>query len=133
LVATFGRDGRWPGVVVLTGSHVESLRALAAGRADIASIDAVTYALIQHLHPELVDDLVVIGAGPRVPCLPLVGGAGLGPAEVAAWRTALADAILEPGAAPVCEALLIDAFVPMDLEDYDAALAPLQHLAGAAG
>jgi ABC-type phosphate/phosphonate transport system substrate-binding protein len=133
LVAELGRSGGWPGPVLVTGSHAESLRALADGRADIASIDAVTYALVERLRPELVDHLVDVGSGPRVPCLPIIGPAGLSDGQVATWRSALSVAIAGTGAAPVRDTLLVEAFAPMDLADYEAALEPLRAMVDTAG
>ena len=46
--------GGVPSAVVETGSHLESVRAVAEGRADVASFDAVTWALVCSLDPELV-------------------------------------------------------------------------------
>jgi ABC-type phosphate/phosphonate transport system substrate-binding protein len=133
LVAGLGLSGGWPGPVLVTGGHAESLRALADGRADVASIDAVTYALVERLRPELVDHLVDLGSGPRVPCLPIIGPAGLSGVQLATWRRALSAAITGTGAAPVRDALLIEAFTPMDLADYEAALEPLRAMVDTAG
>ena len=68
-------DGTWPGGVVVTGAHVDSLAALQAGTVDIAAIDAVTFALVRRFRPALPDGLVVIAEGPRIPCLPLIADA----------------------------------------------------------
>ena len=41
--------------VILTGSHQASLAAVAAGGADLAAVDCVTFALLQRLRPALVE------------------------------------------------------------------------------
>ena len=109
--------GGVPSTVVETGSHLGSVRAVADGRADVASIDAVTWALIDSLEPELVRSLSVVGRGPLVPCLPLVV-----PLRHAAYveelRGALAAAVADPAAAVACSTLRIRGFVPLDLDDY---------------
>jgi len=106
-----------PPAVVETGSHLESVRAVAEGRADVASIDAVTWALISSLEPQLVSELTVVGSGPPVPCLPIVV-----PlrhiAHVDALRAAFTAAISDPSAADACAQLRIRRFVPLDLADY---------------
>ena len=61
LAAVHGPGEQWQGDVVMTGSHVASLRAVGDGRAEIASIDSVTLWQARRLLPELVEDLVVVG------------------------------------------------------------------------
>ena len=100
-----------------TGTHLGSVRALAAGRADVASIDAVSWALFAEHEPDLVASLHVVGAGPRVPCLPLVTG-WRHTRDVPALRDALAAAVADPAVSAACSALLIRGFVPLQLADY---------------
>lgn len=72
-----------------TGAHRESARALAEGRADIAVIDAVSWALICE-HDAFADGLRVIGATEPTPGEPVLTARGNDPARLAA---ALSDAI----------------------------------------
>ena len=60
-------EGSWPGGVTVTGAHVHSLAALQAGEADVAAIDGVTYALLEHHRPQLLDGLVMVGDGTAHP------------------------------------------------------------------
>lgn len=74
-----------------TGSHVESARAVAAGRADIAAIDAVTWRLITRHVPELAARLRVIGQTDPTPGLPLITAKGRDTAPIArAFAAAIA-------------------------------------------
>lgn len=110
----------WGGVptsVVETGSHLESVRAVAEARADIASIDAVTWALVCSLEPELVRPLSVVGSGPRVPCLPIVVPLRY-QSHVNELRAAFTGAVEDPAVVGACDALRIRGFVPFDFEDY---------------
>ncbi len=110
----------WDGVapaMVKTGSHLESVRAIADGRADVASIDAVTWSLISTLEPLMVSGLSVVGNGPTVPCLPLVVPLLLSD-RVDDLRAAFTAAVADPAMADACAALRISAFVPLDLDDY---------------
>ena len=114
----------WGGVppsIVEAGSHLGSVRAVAEGRADIASIDAVTWALISSLDPVLVSELSVLGAGPVVPCLPLVVPLRHR-GQVDALRVAFTLAVADPNAVEACTALRIRGFVPLDLDDYQSLL-----------
>lgn len=115
--------GGVPTAVVETGSHVESVRAIAEGRADVASVDAVTWALVSSLEPELVRSLSVVGGGPLVPCLPLVVPLRHA-SHVDELRAAFTAAVADPAAAAACSTLRIRGFVPLGLDDYLLALAP---------
>jgi ABC-type phosphate/phosphonate transport system substrate-binding protein len=117
--------GSAPNRVLTTGAHLESVRALAQGRADVASVDAVSWDHFGRIEPVLVEGLHVIGAGPRVPCLPFVT-ARRHSALVPALRAAFAAAVADPAASDACAALRVRGFVPLDLADY----LPLRSLLG---
>ena len=122
LLSAFGLGAAWPGEVTLTGAHVRSLEAVRVGAADVASIDGMTWVYYQRDEPAAVQDLHVVGHGPWVPGLPLILPASASDAALEAWRVAFTDAV---AAGEASDALLIDAFVPLDLADYDTALAGL--------
>lgn len=121
----WGPDGR--GRVAHTGAHVRSLEALLAGEADVASIDAVSWALVRRLRPELADAVEVIGHGPRVPCLPVIASLETSPQQLASLRSAMADAVEVPALVEAMRTLLIRRFTPLELDDYQ----PLHDLAPA--
>ena len=77
--------------MVQTGAHRLSAAAVAEGRADIAALDAVTFALMQDLVPE-TRRLKVVGMTDPTPGLPLITARGHDPAP-------LFDAICEAIAA----------------------------------
>lgn len=54
-----------------TGSHGQSARAVAEGRADVAALDAVTWRLLQRFDP-VTRDLREVGMTDPTPCLPLI-------------------------------------------------------------
>jgi ABC-type phosphate/phosphonate transport system substrate-binding protein len=66
-----------------TGAHRDSARAVAAGKADIAAVDAVSWRLIEAHHPELAAKLRVIGHTDPTPGLPLITARHRDPAPVA--------------------------------------------------
>lgn len=109
--------GGRPPSIILSGSHMESVRALAEGRADVASVDSVTWALISSLEPQLVSGLSVVGSGPLVPCLPVVVPLRY-ESHVDVLRAAFTAAVADPAAADACAALRIRGFVPFELADY---------------
>ncbi len=106
--------GAWPGSVRWTGSHAASIDAVRVGRADIASIDAVTWALLVHHHPARCAGLHVVGRGPLVPTLPLITSGAATDEDVAALRRALHVA----AASGAARQLMIDGFAELSLDDY---------------
>lgn len=97
-----------------TGAHVDSVAAVRSGRADLASIDAVTWA-----HLGAPTDLAVVGHGPQVPCLPLVTARGTLPLQLEVLRAGLAAAMVDPGLDEVRAELRIRDFLPRTMADYE--------------
>ncbi|MEA3185059.1 MAG: hypothetical protein QOJ74_1536 [Ilumatobacteraceae bacterium] len=96
-----------------TGSHADSAQAVRDGRADLASIDAVSWTHFDHA------GLSVVGHGPRVPCLPLVTAVTSPDAVVSSLRGAFASVVADPSMAETCAALRIRGFVERRLADYE--------------
>lgn len=78
-----------------TGAHVDSARAVAEGRADIAAIDAVSWRLMVAHRPAVAGRLRVICHTEPTPGLPLITALGRDP-EPLARATAAAIAALAP-------------------------------------
>lgn len=70
-VADVAQDGTFFGEVIVTGAHVDSLRAVAEGRADVAAIDCVTFAFIGDYQPALTAAVRVLAVTAPSPALPL--------------------------------------------------------------
>jgi ABC-type phosphate/phosphonate transport system substrate-binding protein len=102
--APLADGGRFLGPVTVTGAHVDSVELVAAGAADLAAIDLVTWGYCRR-HRPAAGRLRVLMLTEPTPGLPYIAAPG---ADVAALRDALAgDAA--PGAV---------GFVPMDAGDY---------------
>ena len=71
-VAKLGGGQGFFGEVEFTGGHFNSLQAVAEGRADVASIDCVTYQLIADALPDLVARVKHIGFTAKASGLPFV-------------------------------------------------------------
>ncbi|MCP5368048.1 MAG: PhnD/SsuA/transferrin family substrate-binding protein [Hyphomicrobiales bacterium] len=119
-VAPLARDGAFFAAAVRTGAHLDSLRAVAGGAADVAAVDAVCWALARRHHPEVTERLRVLARTPATPGLPLVTAAARPDAEVAALRAALDAAAADPALAVVRDALLITGFEVRGDGDYEA-------------
>lgn len=95
--APLARDGRFFASVVWTGSHLNSLRALAESTADVAAIDCVTLALLRDANPGLLQGVRPIGTTASAPGLPFIASRELGEQHVAALFDALVHALAADG------------------------------------
>ena len=115
------QEGRAPffGKVERTGAHLASLAAVQQGRADLAAIDCVTFALLERHRPRALDGIRVLEDTPAAPALPFVTAARAAPRELRILRRALADALSDPELAPAREALLLSGIEELPLARYE--------------
>lgn len=66
-----------------TGAHVASARAVALGQADVAAVDALTWAMLERDSPSLVNALRVIDQTAPTPGLPYITAQTRDPAPIA--------------------------------------------------
>lgn len=99
--------------VVLSGSHRRSVAMIAAGQADLAAVDCVSFAHLQRLYPTTVSGLRVLCWTPPSPSLPFITARSTGESTVNALRAALADVFADPTLRSVRELLLLEG---VDLE-----------------
>ena len=118
IAAIHGPQETWRGEVRMSGSHLESIRMLHRGEADIASIDSVTLAHLKRLFPELISSLFVICNGPIVPCLPLITHRSIDDSQLDELRNALKEATRDTSVAGATDALFISGFDELELDDY---------------
>ena len=78
--------------VLVTGSHRESIRAVANGSADTAAIDCVNWQLAKH-HDAAAKTLDIIAHTPSRPGLPLITSGSKTQAELDLMRKALVSAV----------------------------------------
>ena len=71
LVAPLAQNGRFFSGAIETGSHRDSIRAVATGRADVAAIDAVTWELALR-HEPAAKECRVFATTPPTPGLPII-------------------------------------------------------------
>ena len=107
---------RFFATTVLTGAHVQSLRAVAEGEADVAAIDCVTWALLGRMRPAAVAGLRVLGWSGASPGLPLITALD---GDVAGLRAVLEEVAVDPGLAWAREALLLEGFSVLPSAAYD--------------
>lgn len=114
-VRALRRDKPFFSRILETGAHVESIRDVARGRADVAAIDSATFAMAQRYVPETRDVRVLLST-PETPGLPFIT-AREGPAGLI--LSALDEAIA--GLSPdLRSTLLLHGVVRRTEADYDA-------------
>jgi ABC-type phosphate/phosphonate transport system substrate-binding protein len=113
--APFARAGHFFSRCLETGGHLNSLRAVREGLADVCAIDAVCVAQARRCRPGDLEGLHEIARSPLVPALPFVTTCGA-PAEL---RAALGRAFADPCTAAAREALLLDGCDVLPAGAYD--------------
>jgi ABC-type phosphate/phosphonate transport system substrate-binding protein len=115
--------------VVVSGSHRRSAQMVAAGDADVAALDCVTFAHIQRLYPEEISTLRILCWTPATPSLPFITARNSGESTVRILRSALADLFAENDAVSARQLLFLDG---IDLQP-DAACSEVLKLEQGAG
>jgi ABC-type phosphate/phosphonate transport system substrate-binding protein len=118
--------------VLVSGSHEASVTAVAEGQADLASIDCVSFALLERGRPELIERVAVFAESPRSPSLPFIAAAGLPTETIGAVREALFSALADPNLAEARAALGLMAARSITPADYDCVI-EMERDAAAAG
>ena len=108
------------------------MAAVAEGRADIAAIDCVSFALLARGRPDLIERVAVVAESPRSPSLPFIASARLGPKVIATVREALFAALADPALAEARATLGLKGAHPASSADYDRVM-EIERGAAAAG
>ncbi len=110
LVAPLATQGRFFASALETGGHGASVAAVREGRADLASIDCVTFAALARYTPQATEGLCIVATTEVYPGLPLITAKGTSAAEIALIQTALRALMASAAAAPTLQALSIVSF-----------------------
>lgn len=113
------------GAMELSGSHLNSMRAVAGRTADIAAIDAVCWALARRYRPDIAARLKSIATTAMTPGLPLVTTAKRCDTELALIRDALADCLADQTTEGARRNLFISGLKILRPQDYTDAILPL--------
>ena len=131
-IAELSRGERFFGEVVETGSHRASISALVWGDADIAAIDAVTFAGLVRYEPEAMIGIRVLAKTRSSPVCPFVTARGTDRTTVTILRAALAEIVADPALASARDALFLSDIRPATVHRYSAVLG-IERAAEAAG
>jgi ABC-type phosphate/phosphonate transport system substrate-binding protein len=123
LAAPFANGGRFFAPAIESGAHRKSMAMVTAGKADVATIDCVSYALIARNASDEVAKLRILCASAAAPALPYVTAAATDDATVARLQAGLLEACADPALAAVRSKLLVDGCEILPLSCYDSILA----------
>jgi ABC-type phosphate/phosphonate transport system substrate-binding protein len=118
LNAIDGADLPRPDDIEFTSAHIESLRALAGADADLACVDSWSLALIAREQPDLVSALHKIALGPWIPSPAVTVRSTVPVADGEQFADALIAVLADDASAAIREALFIDGFVRLTIDDY---------------
>ena len=131
-IAPLARGAPFFAQTLTTGSHAASVQAVAGGEADVAAIDCITWAHLQHLRPQTTKALRVLAWTKATPGLPLITALATPAPTRQALLNALDHVAQTPALAPVRATLRLDGFEILPLAAYDEIL-DLERQAVAAG
>ena len=118
------KAGRFFGRTIRSGSHPASVRLVADGRADVASIDSNVLSILLEQIPTLRDEVRVLESWGPYPIQPVVVRADLDPTLKAALRESLLRTEDDPLTRLKLEAFGMKRFVTVGEEDYGARQLP---------
>jgi ABC-type phosphate/phosphonate transport system substrate-binding protein len=105
--------------VIETGGHRKSVAAVREGRADVATIDCVTYARLGIVAPQEIAGLKVLAETASAPSLPYITRKDIPADDLRRLRAGLQAAVQDPALAEARAALMIRDIVVLPLEAYD--------------
>ena len=98
LIAPLAQQGRFFSATRLSGSHRQSLADLRAGKADIAAIDCLTWALLRRHAAHELAGLAIVGETPLCPAPPLITSAQTDEETLTTLRRVLTQFVEEKAA-----------------------------------
>jgi ABC-type phosphate/phosphonate transport system substrate-binding protein len=108
LIAPLAAAGKFFGSAIESGAHRQSLAMVKAGKADVAAIDCVTFALIARNAPAEVAGIRVLCASGTAPGLPYVTSVQTTPADLQRLRAGVTAACTDPSLAETRRVLCLD-------------------------
>lgn len=117
-VSEIAGSDRFFGTVLWSGAHRQSLAAVRDGKADIAAIDGVTFALVGDVAPQEVAGLRVLDWSAATPALPYAVRKGLDGETRARVTDGLLAAAADPKGTATRDTLRIAGLLPAADADY---------------
>lgn len=117
-IAPLADSGSFFSNVVATGSHPESIALVAGRKADVATVDCVTYALFDRYRPQALKGTRKLGYTMKAPGLPYVTHIKAADDLVKRIQTALREAFKDPNLTAAREALFLSDIAFLGRDDY---------------
>ena len=127
LVAPRSLEGKFFSEVKISGSHAASLAMLQKDEADIASIDCITYALLQRYRPGALRGTRKLGFTYRAPTPPYVTRRDVDLPIVECMKNALINAFKDPLLASTKELLLLEGIEVQSTDAYRRIISEFKH------
>ena len=124
-MTTAAQDAPFFGAVELSGSHLNSMIAVAEAKADVAAIDAVCWALAQRYRPDVTERLRSLATTPLTPALPLVTSRDRPDSEVDLIADAVRECFADPRTEGARKQLFLKSVERLPESDYLAAYSRL--------
>jgi ABC-type phosphate/phosphonate transport system substrate-binding protein len=119
LIAPIAQGQAFFAAAIESGAHRNSLALVKAGKADVATLDCVTFALIARAAPKEVEGIRVLRASATAPGLPYVTAAATSPADVQRLQAGIAAAFADPALRATRAALRLDGCEILPRSAYD--------------
>ncbi len=123
LVAPKNRDGRFFSAAKVSGSHIESLKMIRRGAADVAAVDCITYALLKSYRPSALDGIRKLGRTYRAPAIPYITRRDGDDDRVDRLQTALFNAFVDPHLITTRQALYLKNIETLPASAYERIIA----------
>lgn len=118
-IAPLAGGDRFFSSVIETGGHLASIDAVSAGRADVASIDCVTFGNTLRFDPDRLANIRVIAETPTGPGLPFITSPETSDEELAALRAVLSEVATAQPMAEVRQTLALRNVSVLSDADYE--------------
>ena len=118
MVVPLAQAGRFFASVHVSGGHRQSIARVASGKADLASIDCVTYALLKRYRAHELDGVRILTCSDDYPALPYITSAGRAPDQAKTLFQVLAETCADPTLADTLDSLLLGGFRSATVADY---------------
>jgi ABC-type phosphate/phosphonate transport system substrate-binding protein len=119
LITRIASGQRFFSHVTISGSHLNSLRMVSEGEADVAAVDCVTYALLARYRPWAIAGTRPLCLTPSAPALPYITKRRAGHDLVARLQNGLQAACDDPKLAESREILMLQGFCALPISDYE--------------
>ena len=119
LIAPIASGKRFFHSVTISGSHLNSLKLVSEGEADVAAVDCVTHALLTRYRAKAIDGTRPLCLTPNAPALPYITSTNAQDDLVTRLRSGLQAACNDPNLSDSREILMLQDFCILPITEYE--------------